>query len=91
MISKTELTSGKSTSQDVRIRVSTHQKIILKELAENEGFKTISGYVRSKIFNDLSLHSKINKILVLLSEERKTEVKNEQRRYKDSRADFSKC
>jgi len=67
---------SETTTSDIRIRISPHQKTILKEMAENSGFKTISGYVRSKIFDgDLALHSKINKIILLLQKREAGEIK----------------
>lgn len=57
------------TSQDIRIRLSKDQKQRLKNLAEAHGHKTISDFVRSKIFDDdLALHKKINKVIELLEQ-----------------------
>lgn len=55
-----------TTSSDIRIRVNAEQKQQLRGLAKGQGFSTISEYVRSKIFNDLSLHEKLNKILEVI-------------------------
>lgn len=58
------------TSSDIRIRISESQKAQIKNLAEASGHKTISDYVRSKIFDsDLAIHTKINKILKILEED----------------------
>jgi hypothetical protein len=59
-----------TTSGDLRIRISKRQKEMLKNIAESKGFSTLSSYVRAQIFDDLSLHSKINKIINLLSDKR---------------------
>lgn len=56
------------TSSDIRIRISNYQKQQLKQLSESQGFKTISDYVRSKVFSDLSIHDKLNKILFIVGE-----------------------
>ena len=55
------------TSGDIRIRISEEQKQQLRNLAEGQGYKTISEYCRSKIFDsDLAMHTKINEILQIL-------------------------
>jgi uncharacterized protein (DUF1778 family) len=56
------------TSGDIRIRISESQKDQLRNLAEANGFRTLSDFCRSKIFdNDLAMHTKINEILQLLN------------------------
>tara|TARA_Y100000310_G_C20513324_1_gene729939 strand:+ start:225 stop:434 length:210 start_codon:yes stop_codon:yes gene_type:complete len=58
-----------TTTGDIRIRVSKDQKEQLINLAEANGFRTLSDFVRSKIFDkDLSLHSKVNSILSILED-----------------------
>ena len=54
------------TNGDIRIRVSEAQKQQLRNLSEAEGHRTLSDYVRSKIFNNLATDTKINEILTLL-------------------------
>jgi len=37
---------------------------MLQNVAEANGYKTLSGYIRAKIFDgDLAVHNKLNKIL----------------------------
>lgn len=61
-----------TTTGDIRIRVSEGQKAQLRNLAEANGFRTLSDFVRSKIFdNDLAVHTKLNKILERLEKEKK--------------------
>ena len=53
----------KPTTGDVRIRVSQEQKQQLLNLSEANGYRSLSDYVRSKIFDDLSIHRKLNEII----------------------------
>lgn len=55
-----------SSTSDLRIRINHNQKEQLRNLAEGLGFRTISDYVRSRIFEDFSIHNKLNEVLVLL-------------------------
>lgn len=62
-----------STTSDIRIRISEKQKEQLRNLAEAYGYRTISDFVRSRVFNsDLATHSKLNEIIKLL-QSRKTQ------------------
>ena len=58
-----------TTTGDIRIRVSESQKAQLRNLAEANGFRTLSDFIRSKIFDsDLAIHTKLNKILNKLAD-----------------------
>jgi hypothetical protein len=58
----------KSTG-DLRIRLSKAQKQHLRLLAEAQGYRTLSDFVRFKIFDkDLGTHMKLNEILKILKE-----------------------
>lgn len=52
-----------SKNCDLRIRIDGSQKERLKNISLALGFGSVSDYVRSKIFEDLTLHSKLNEIL----------------------------
>lgn len=65
------------TSSDIRIRISQSQKEQLKNLAEASGYKTISQYVRSKVFDsDLGVHTKLNEIIKILEVTKNEKEKN---------------
>lgn len=51
------------TTSDIRIRLSRRQKEQLLNLAEADGFRSVSNYVRSRVFDDLSIHKKLNEII----------------------------
>lgn len=70
-----------STTGDIRIRVSQQQKEQLKNLAQAHGFRTLSDFVRSKIFEDLSTNTKLNEILCLLKngEDRLKKIKESEK------------
>jgi hypothetical protein len=55
----------------LQIRLSASQKEQLTKLADAEGFSTLSDYCRSKIFSDLSIHTKLNTIMEQLTADKK--------------------
>ncbi|MBI2580724.1 hypothetical protein HYV85_02850 [Candidatus Woesearchaeota archaeon] len=54
---------AKTTTSDIRIRLTEQQKKQLLNLAEADGSRSLSDYVRSRIFNDLSIHKKLDEII----------------------------
>ena len=56
-----------TTTRVIKFRVSTKQREILSNLAEAEGYTTLSDYIRNRVFDqDLATHCKLNEILSLL-------------------------
>lgn len=56
---------NKKKQKSLVVRLSNTQKEKLLNLADNEGYKTISGYIRDKTLNntEIELHHKLNRIL----------------------------
>ena len=52
-----------TTVGDLRIRMTKAQKELLKNLAEMNGYPTMTAFAKSKIFDDLTIHKKLNQIL----------------------------
>lgn len=73
-----EISNGKSVYR-LEIRITKDQQLRLRTLAEAEGCKTVAEFVRKKVFDNISIHHKLNEILILLHEEeekpRKTKSK----------------
>ncbi len=57
-----------------QIKLTRSQKDRLKFLAESAGYKTISSYVRSRCFDNMSIDIKLNKILSIIEGESKDEM-----------------
>jgi|TARA_R100000093_G_scaffold43835_1_gene22735 predicted nuclease with TOPRIM domain len=55
---------------DIRVRLSKKQKEELKILTRVNGFITISNFVRHRLFDNNSVHLKLNEIIKKLDEVR---------------------
>lgn len=53
------------------MRLSENEMKMLKDLAFAEGYSTLSGWVRAKLFSGLSIDMKLNEILETLKENKK--------------------
>ncbi len=51
------------TTPEIRVKVNTKQKAMVRNLTSLSGAKNESDYVRQKIFEDPTLHEKLNKII----------------------------
>lgn len=56
-----------NTIGDIRIRASSEQKKNLQTLAELGGYRSLSDYCRSKLFEEYSIHQKLNKIISIVN------------------------
>lgn len=57
------------TNASIQVRLTKAQRELLRQQAENAGFRTLSGYIRSMTLGiDLTILEKLNKILLLLEE-----------------------
>lgn len=66
------MSKNKSSTSDIRIRIDAIQKEQLWNIAQANGHKTLSDYVRSRIFDkDLAIHQKLDEVLKILRQQQK--------------------